>query len=63
MIAQIPQPDNRERGLCGAVLLGIDPPPGTERCVLCLDLDDLGDFREEDWRVVALDGVVDPACR
>jgi hypothetical protein len=45
MIAHLHDPDRPLLSLCGTPLLGIESPPGTERCVVCLDLDD---FREED---------------
>jgi hypothetical protein len=59
MIAHLLDPTNPLRGLCGTPLLGIEPPPGTERCVVCLDLDN---FLTEDRQVVALEEST-PACR
>jgi hypothetical protein len=59
MIAHIPQPEEPLRGPCGTLLLGIDAPPESPRCVVCLDLDD---FLTEDRQVVALEEST-PACR
>jgi hypothetical protein len=59
MTAHLLDPDSHWLGLCGTPLLGIEPPPGTDRCIVCLDLDD---FREEDRRAASLEESA-PACR
>jgi hypothetical protein len=59
MIAHLRDPERPLLGLCGTALLGIEPPPGTQRCIVCLDLHD---FREEDRQAASLEEST-PACR
>jgi hypothetical protein len=54
MIAHLHDPERPLLGLCGSPLLGINAPPETPRCVVCLDL---GDFREEHRRAAFLEAL------